>query len=511
MSIKKFFTFILSIICIASAFVLPVSAASKYPTRYNSVDKGYITEVKNQGISNNCWAFATCSALETDAIIKGFETKESADFSEAYLVWSTFESSDIETDINRGEKQVAQNMFMEGNSFDKVFASLAECSGINYEANYPYDIYLKNMGNYDKSKYYSNCGYTIDEAVFLVNETAIKNWVFVHGSAVAAVQMNETKNSLPKNNKYSKQTCSFTTNTTVNHGIAIVGWDDNYPADAFNCNGQKPERNGAWLCKNSYSTAWGDNGYFWLSYCDHSTRAFGYSICKIDFQKAYSYNGTGYSCRYSAKNSITEANIFYVPKDETIRYISFYALSDGNGFAANDAYAEYSIIKLNSNYTNPEDGIIIAHGTYALINEGYYKVPVDVQTEANNHYAIVVTIAYAGKTVAVPGEKLCDRHVYTGSSGQSFLKDSGRWKDTTASTGMFNVFVNMYTEDSAEVTPIIVENKNNNVEDNENYAEVASPDVTVPVKLSFFQKIAVFFQNIFNNIVKFNNSIKNIF
>jgi cathepsin L len=40
----------------------------------------------------------------------------------------------------------------------------------------------------------------------------------------------------------------------INHGILLVGWDDN------------KGKNGAWLIRNSWNTGWGEKGYMWIEY-----------------------------------------------------------------------------------------------------------------------------------------------------------------------------------------------------------------------------------------------------
>lgn len=493
MSTRRITSIILTMFVIVSAFSLTAFAEYSLPTTYSSVGKGYVTEVKNQGETAGCWAFAVCSALESDAIIKGYETAETADFSEAYLMWSVFTASGIEEDINNTEKQNTDNILMGEASFEKVFQSLAEGSGINYEANYPFENAVKNGFSFNNSKYYTNCGYTIDEVATLYNEAAIKYWVITHGSAVTTVNSETHKSSFSGSSIYNNKTVSYNPHAVANHGVTIVGWDDNYPAEAFSNYNGTPERNGAWLCKNSYGTSWGDNGYFWVSYCDPTLDVYGYSISKIDYAKFYSYNGTAGSSVYNRDNTVTEANVFYVAEPETAKAISFYAGGEkGRGFYNNNAYAEYKVVELNDNFSSPEDGIEIYSGTTRLSNNGFYKVNANIELNGNKHYAVVVTISANDQKVFVPVEKTSATYTYSGAAGQSYLKTvNGNWKDTyNAEENIYNLFINLYTgdiENNPTVNTII-----NKVE-----IEESKPEMT---ETNIFSRIISFFVNIINSI-----------
>ena len=47
--------------------------------------------------------------------------------------------------------------------------------------------------------------------------------------------------------------------------MAIVGWDDNYSKTNF---ASAPAGNGAFIIRNNWGTAFGEDGYFYVSYYD---------------------------------------------------------------------------------------------------------------------------------------------------------------------------------------------------------------------------------------------------
>ena len=59
--------------------------------------------------------------------------------------------------------------------------------------------------------------------------------------------------------------------SSANHAVSIVGWDDAFPKESFlpARDGSLPEKDGAWLIKNSYGTSYGsDGGFLHVSYED---------------------------------------------------------------------------------------------------------------------------------------------------------------------------------------------------------------------------------------------------
>lgn len=90
----------------------------------------------------------------------------------------------------------------------------------------------------------------------------IKKYIMKYGGVCADIV---SKNKQFKN--YKGGICYKSSTGITDHGIVIIGWEDNYSKDNFYY--EKPEKDGAWLILNSWGNNWGNNGTAWVSYEDY--------------------------------------------------------------------------------------------------------------------------------------------------------------------------------------------------------------------------------------------------
>lgn len=193
---------------------------------------------------------------------------------------------------------------------------------------------------------------------------------------------------------YNADTCAWYNPepTSIDHAVLLVGWDDNFPRGSFN---DMPEKDGAWLIRNSWGTGWGDDGYFWLSYEDKSL-SFGnvYTLEPADnYTTNYQYDlGWGYSLgkvEEGQKTDFTgyEANIFTAQGKEQLEAVSFYTT---------DVNTRYEV----SVYTgcaddNPTSGTLstaTASGTQPYAGYHTVELPKAVPLAAGEKFSVVVKL-----------------------------------------------------------------------------------------------------------------------
>jgi C1A family cysteine protease len=205
-----------------------VSTLKKYDLR----QKNAVTPIRNQQECGSCWAFSAVASYESSYAIKN---KKFIDASEQDLV-----NCIAETNCAQGGFPIM--VFIEMVEFGKKLITESQVPYLNRDAtcqNIPGVYQAANYGIIDQIY--------INETASLPTVNEIKEAVYNYG-AISCGVIAKTAFVNYKSGIFQDQGFG---NMNVNHAVNIIGWDDN---------------KGAWLVRNSWGTAWGENGYMWIKY-----------------------------------------------------------------------------------------------------------------------------------------------------------------------------------------------------------------------------------------------------
>lgn len=410
--------------------VLRRSATSSLPASYDLRDQGGLTAVRDQGNYGTCWAFASLGSLESILLRADGAT---FDFSEDNMALTCGFTADGYDDG--------------GNSL-MASAYLARWTGPVLESQDAYGDSVTPSG-LSPVKH-------VQEVVFLpkrasaTDNDAIKAAVMEYGAVTTAFYW--------ASGGYKSSTASYyrTSDPGVsNHAVAVVGWDDEYPASEF---GSTPPGNGAFIVRNSWGSDWGDGGYFYVSYYD-STFARGSGWCEsdnavftaedtTDYDAIYQYDPFGYVYSISADGTDREvgwmANSFTATDDGSVEAVSFYTLGEST------SYKVYVADTLSASSSS-----LLASGT--LDDAGYHTVPLTSARaigQGDTFYVIVrLDTPDCDYPIAVEGYCRDYAEYTTSSKGQSYVAGDvsgspGAWSDIGGDPDRYNVCVKAFSSDT---------------------------------------------------------------
>ncbi|MDR2752450.1 MAG: lectin like domain-containing protein, partial [Clostridiales bacterium] len=393
--------------------------------------------VKNQAADGLCWSFAGIAAIESATIVKTGTILDLSEYHAAGALASTLKNTPNLLGFNRGvtgggsdstlmaylmRNQLRGAVKTGADPFDDVggasnmtldditnaSASYTVPNVWQITRDYPSDP--ETLIRYDLTPVTSYDIEIIQNAILQYGAATISLYadgsVTNNGSGQTANWNSETSAYMvPKSFTDYKELNSTGTwvpcSPRTNHAVAVVGWDDNYPATNFN-EANRPSKNGAWLCKNSWGTSWGINGYFWISYEDAwaGFAAFVYDAAEENnpFEKVYDYDPFGLSWFISWSNG---ANVFTSTAGEKLTKLKVYSATMGetvnlyldtsitDGSVPGSLNKERYLGQLVSQYAgyntfNIKDNIVLPAGKFAIIAE--YTggtTPAEIKTNYN--------------------------------------------------------------------------------------------------------------------------------
>lgn len=360
-----------------------VEGGSLVPSRYDLREKSRVSKIRNQGTYGTCWAFSAISALESSLLPE-----------EEY-----FFSVDNMTLNN----SFHVNQY-DGGEYTMGMAYLAAWQGPVYEKDDPYgdgkvEHDLKEVAHVQEMRVIDGKNYEgIKEAVFKYGGVQTSLYSTIQGAQRYSQYYNR------QNHAY----CYIGTEKP-NHGVVIIGWDDNYPKENFSV---PIEEDGAFICQNSWGEAFGEKGVFYVSYYDTNIGTHNVVYTKIDNTDNYDHIYQSDLCGWVGKlgydkEDIYGANVYTAEGNEEIVASGFYA-------TASDTEYEVYVVKKFENEKSFAQRKKVAAGT--LEQSGYYTIDFDypVNVKKGEKYAVLLYIKTPGAVLPMAVEY---------DSGSYFMKD----------------------------------------------------------------------------------------
>lgn len=248
----------------------PIEPMSTLPSKFDWRDEvsGGLPPIRDQGQCGSCWAFATMGPIEINIKIRD---GSNVDLSEQWLVSCNQETKPRHWGCSGG--WWAHDYFLKDPVWHEDHYRNDPCgdTGAVSENNFPYTAKDDPC----------NCPY--------VHNYFIEDWWFV-GSEHGVPSVGDIKQAIYDYGPVSVAVCAggyFMIYTggvydieaicpswnPVNHGVVLVGWDDNYE---YNGNTY-----GVWFLRNSWDTDWGENGYMNIEY---GCSKVGYAAAYIEYE-----------------------------------------------------------------------------------------------------------------------------------------------------------------------------------------------------------------------------------
>lgn len=443
-------------------FTAPV--AGMLPASFDLRDAGAVTPAKSQGDAQTCWAFGVISAAESNIILKGYADAETANLSERHLSYFTYSRDPISIDAVvpglaglRGDYvrlENATSLDAGGNEIFAVFA-LASWLGFVNESVVPYapDAALVP----DPSLAYAADSYHLANSRLLGFDKPdlIKRMLMECGAASFGYFSDE---AYYRGDTFAYY-CGDETKST--HSVSMIGWDDHFSQDNF---AAAPPGDGAWLAKNNWGTAFGDEGCFWISYYDTSLdNAVFYDVVPSnDYDHNYQYDGGILPTSMpmpavagDAEITVSAANVFVSEGWERLSAVSFFTFNENVSYTV---FVSTGDMGVGSTLRRMQSGTTEFSGYHTVVLED------DLLLRPGQVFSVAVMLSAPSDTVDFFGNAglslpldLMDRaegiFSYSASrAGESYLYDAAdsAWVDIGAH-GDVNVRIKAFTLNTGTV------------------------------------------------------------
>lgn len=391
----------------------------KLPDKYCLLDDERLkNEARDQSLYGTCWAFAGIGALETSLL-----PEENYDFSEDHASVNNVYGRD------QGD----------GGQYTILWSYLASWKGPVLEKDDPY-------GDGKTRKKLKSIKHVQEMQIIPSKDTEkIKDAVYRYGGVQSSLYIS-MEHLNEDNEYYNSIACSYCYKGTSksNHDVYIIGWDDNFPKEKFNSN---VKSDGAFICRNSWGSSFGDNGNFYVSYEDANIGTYNEVYTKVEdndnFDNIYEYDECGWcgTLGFTHSEEAFAANVYTAKSDEVLKAVSFYAT------VPNTEYELYICPEFKGTASLLDGQQICKKGK--IKNSGYYTIRCeDADLKAGSKYAVVMKIKTPDSTKPIAVEctnDLVDKVVKLNEGEGYYSIDGIKWE--SAEDSECNICLKAFTDD----------------------------------------------------------------
>ncbi len=389
------------------------------PSHYDARKDGRTAPVQDQRELGTCWAFSSLLALENALL-----PEEAWDFSEDHM---SHNPNFILGQENGGE-------------YTMSMAYLLAWQGPVREEQDPYGDGISPEGLMPVKH--------VQEIRILPegNLEEIKRTILACGGVQSSLYTT-IQNGKGQSEYYNPAASAYCypKKTTPNHDVVIVGWDDDFPKEAF---GGKAEGNGAFLCENSWGTEFGDNGFFYVSYYDGNLGQTNIAYTAVE--EPDNYDGIYQSdlCGWVGQIGYGEdtawaANVYTAEREEQVTAVGFYATGP------NTAYQVYVLQDVPQKAVSAlrNKGKPLAEGK--LKHAGYYTVSLEemVHVKPGERFAVMICLTTPGTIhpIAIEYDAEDNKSRIDLEDGEGYISYEGKYWASAEENQSCNICLKAYT------------------------------------------------------------------
>ncbi len=371
---------------------------------YDGRDYGIITPVKDQGSTNLCWAYSSIAASEASIVRSGLKPLDEVNLNPTAAAYRVNNRGNDPLGNTSGNYVSGDFTTFTGNP-SKIATIFSGWWGPVSGANATVDPF-------------ENSEFRLENAVHIPenkNDPAlriaeIKKAIAKYGAVT--FQYNNRNNIYYYNPKNEKSGSSYP------HACAIVGWNDNIPAENFAPDGAT--MNGGWLIKNSYSSLPSGYPYFYISYDNTSSSMYAFSyVERKAYDRNYYYDGD--IDDFPLRNDKHVANVYRAGSEVSGKTEKITAVNvgvEGNGYTLEAEIYTGLSSPFEAENAPVAGGKSVAKKTMSFDYGGYVTMRLDepVSLSAGEWFSVVVRVVEGNAKIRL-GVKNSKTLSYVGSYG----------------------------------------------------------------------------------------------